>query len=237
MKLPESVRHKIFNFAFDIERQTTLSTFGDYRQWAAPALLRVTPHFLEDVLPVFLQRVTLVVHRGEEFRVAKILSVGTVRTAVEKLDFPRSFLNSPTDLRILEIMRACPSLKEVTLDVRVDDLFRPELDEKGNQVSWESMPVLDVDERYSLDVIAHLPSLAVLKYRLVGDCYGWKRQFAEPVLEEIASRLKSTPGHIAFESLGWVGWKEAGFGSRIRTVRGDGLVIEKSEPGDMDCTA
>jgi hypothetical protein len=231
-----SVRHKIFNFAFDVERQTTLSTFGDYRQWAAPAILRVSPHFLKDALPAYLHRVTLVVNRGEEFRVAKVLSIGTVRTAVEKLDFPRSFLNKPADLRVLEIMRACPALREVTLDICVDHLLRPKLDADGTQLSWESMPVPDVDGRYSFDAIARLPTLAVVKYRLVGDCYGWKRQFAEPVLEDIARCFKSTTGQIAFESLEWVGWKEVGFGSRIPTVRGDGLVIVKRDHGAMDCS-
>jgi hypothetical protein len=237
LRLPESVRHKIFNFAFDVENQTALSVFGDYRQWAAPALLRVSAYFLEDVLPVFLDRVTLVVHRGEEFRVAKILSADTVRAAVTKLDFPRSSLNSPTDLRTVEIMRACSSLKEVTLDICVDHLLRPELNELGDQVSWESMPVLDVDKRYSFDVIARLCSLTVLNYRLVGDCYGWKRQFAEPVLEEIASCFKSAPGQIAFKSLGWVGRSEDRWASRIPTVRGDGLVMAKCEPDAMDCSA
>lgn len=183
---------------------------------------------------MFLRRAILVVRRGEEFRTAKILSVGPIRAAVEMLDFPRSFLNNPSDLRVQEIMRACPSLKEVTLDIRVDHLLRPKVDGEGNQVSWESMPVPNVEERYSFDVLSCLPGLRALKYRLVGDCYGWKRQFVQPVLKEIASRFMSTPGQISFISLGWVGWAEGGFGSRIPTVRGDGLVLAEGKPDVMD---
>lgn len=205
----------------------------------APAILRLNSDFLEDALPVFLHRSTLVIHRGEEFTAAKVLTDGAVRSAVEKLDFPRAYLNSSNDLRIFEIMRACPSLREVTIDICVDHLLRPKLDEEGNQVSWESMPHSNVDELYSLSVIARLPSLAVLKYRLVGSGYGWKRQFAQPVLDEIATLLlEFTSGSLVFESLGWWGWKEVGYGSRMPTVQGDGLVLTKEDETEvMDCSA
>lgn len=180
----------------------------------------------------------LVIHRGEEFSAAKVLSNGAARSAVEKLDFPRAYLNSPNDLRIFEIMQACPSLREVTLDICVDHLLRPTFDNEGNIVNWESMPFSEVDKQYSLYVIAHLPSLTVLTCRLVGDCYGWKRRLVQPVLDEIATFLPQfTSGRLVLKSLGWWGRKEIGYGSRMPTVRGDGLVLAKDETKVMDCSA
>ena len=101
-------------------------------------------------------------------------------------------------------------------------------------MNWESISVPNVDERYFFHVMARLPNVAVLKNRLVRDCYGRKRHFAELVLGELARRFKSTIGQIAFASLGWVGWKELGFGSKIPTVRGDGLVIVRRDPHAKD---
>lgn len=228
--LPRHVRHRIFNFAFDDEGQTTLSVFGDYQTWKAPAILLLNPHFLEDGLPVFLHETTLVIHRGDEFSAANVLSAGATRSAVEKLDFPRAYLNGTDDLRIFEIMRACPSLREVTLDICVDHLLTPTLDEEGDTVNWESTAFSVVDKLYSLHVIAHLPNLTVLKYRLVGDCVGWKRRLVQPVLDEIATfLLQFTSGRLVLESLGWWGRREIGYGSRMPTVRGDGLGLAKTK--------
>ncbi|QDS70396.1 hypothetical protein FKW77_009318 [Venturia effusa] len=238
LRLPQPIRHRIFDLIFDLENQTTLSTFGNWQEWKAPAILRLNRNFLEDALPVFLRRTTLVIHRGEEFSVAKVLSNGPARSAVTKLDFPRAYLNSRDDLRVFEIMQACPSLRELTLDICVDHLLRPKLDKQGNQVSWEPMPLLQINKRYSLALVARVPNLAVLRYRLVGGCYGWKRQFVQPVIDDIAALLlKFTSGHLVLQSLGWWGWKETGWGSRIPTVRGDGLVLARDTPDIMDCSA
>ncbi|KAE9992782.1 hypothetical protein Vi05172_g13036 [Venturia inaequalis] len=237
LKLPPHVRRRIFDLVLNGDAQITLSTFGDYQEWKAPAIVRVNPNFLDDALPVLLRRTTLVSHRGEEFSTAKVLSNGAARSAVEKLDFPRAYLNGPNDLRIFEIMRACPSLREVTLDICVDHLLRPTMD-NGDLAGWESMPFLEVDNRYLLHIIAHLPNLTVLKCRLVGDSYGWKRRLVLPVLDEIAIfLLQFTSGRLVFESLGWWGRKETGYGSRMPTVRGDGLVLAKDMPDIMDCSA
>ncbi|TID16039.1 hypothetical protein E2P81_ATG08900 [Venturia nashicola] len=238
LKLPPHIRHRIFDLVLNGEGQTTLSTFGNYREWIAPAIVRVNSHFLEDALPVLLRRTTLVIHRGEEFSAAKVLSNGATRSAMKKLEFPRAYLNSPNDLRIFEIMRACPSLREITLDICVDHLLRPTLDNEGELVGWESMPFSEVDKQYSLYVIAHLPNVKVLNCRLVGDCYGWKRRLVQPVLDEVATfLLQFTSGRLVFQSLGWWGRRENGFGSRMPTVRGDGLVLVKENPEAMDCSA
>jgi hypothetical protein len=197
----------------------------------------VNPHFLEDVLPVYLSIVTLVVNRGEEFQVLRLLSHERVRNAVRALDFPLYFLNSVFDRKNLEIMQACPGLKEVTVDMCVDHLLRPKQLVDGTQVSWESTPRADVVQRYGFEQIARLSTLTVLKYRLISDCYGWKRQFVEPVLGEVAKCFSdSTGGRISFLSLGWVGLNGSGYGARLPTVRGDGLSgFIKQEPDIMDC--
>jgi hypothetical protein len=174
---------------------------------------------------------TILVHRGAAFQTLEKLKDANVSNAVKTLDFALYYLanRSPIDAVIgprveVTVMEACPKLREVIIDMSVDDLLFSKTSAGGEFMGWDSTPIAIIINRYTLLTVAHLPELQALKYRLVGASWAWKKHFAEPTLDKMKEWFsEQTMGRISVESLGFVGNQDGGTIGRIPTERGDGL--------------
>jgi hypothetical protein len=103
-----------------------------------------------------------------------------------------------------------PELIELTIDILIDDCLSNSTRSDGGFNGWRATEAEALAQRYELQKVLQLKQLETLKYRLAGDFMGWRQQFVDECLANVAKWLKKrSRNRIAMQYVGFLALRDA----------------------------